>query len=228
MTQIMIEGHTVRLARYRVGEAYFPTQKSAQVIAKILGESVETVEISPDDEWIDGIELPDTTTPCDDAQAILQGGQNTYLQSKYIPSTQQSLEALGRELLKSKAANMQSDGQRISVAGLWPEWAPGKYSVGDICTAQGQVWECFQAYDTAVYPDIYPGSQAWRTFNRPLHGNTPETAMPWASPTNATDIYHAGEYMVWTDHVRYKCITDTNFSPVEYQQAWEKQKGLIV
>lgn len=221
MTQIIMEGHTVRLARYKVDRTYFATREAAQAIADFLGGEVEPVEIPPEHKWIDGIVLPQTTTPCDDAQAMLDAGENAYLQSKYIPSTQQSLEALGRELLKSKAANMQSDGQRISVAGLWPEWAPGKYSVGDICTAQGQVWECFQAYDTAVYPDIYPGSQAWRTFNRPLHGTTPETAMSWAAPTNATDIYKAGEYMVWKENKVYKCIMNTNFSPDEYALAWE-------
>ena len=110
------------------------------------------------------------------------------------------------------------------MARLWPEWVEGKHEVDDIYTAMGQVWECFAAYDTAVYPDIYPGSSAWRTFNRPLHGTTPETAMPWAAPTNATDIYKSGEYMIWTDGALYKCNQDTNFSPTEYPQAWEKQE----
>ena len=37
----------------------------------------------------------------------------------------------------------------------------------------------------------------------------------------AHDMYKSGEYMIWTDGNTYKCISDTNFSPVEYAQAWE-------
>ena len=219
MTQIIMEGHTVRLARYKVGEAYFTNEETAQVIAGLLGGEVEAIEVPQQDEWIDGITLPNTTTPCDDAQAMLDAGENAYLQSKYIPSATDSLMALGKALLKT--ADLQTDGQRLAVAGLWPEWTEGKHEVNDIYTAMGQVWECFAAYDTAVYPDIYPGSSAWRTFNRPLHGTTPETAMPWAAPTNATDIYKSGEYMIWKEDKVYKCIMNTNFSPDEYALAWE-------
>lgn len=223
MVQIIMEGHTVRLARYKVGEAYFTNEETAQVIAGLPGGEVEAIEVPQQDEWIDGITLPDTTTPYDDAQAMLDAGENAYLQSKYIPSATDSLAALGKELLKT--ADLQTDNQRIAVAGLWPEWAEGNHEVDDIYTAMGQVWECFADYDNAEYPNIYPGSSAWRTFNRPLHGTTPETAMPWAAPTNATDIYKAGEYMIWTDGALYKCISDTNFSPTDYPQAWEKQEG---
>lgn len=27
--------------------------------------------------------------------------------------------------------------------------------------------------------------------------------------------------MIWADGTTYKCISDTNFSPEEYSQAWE-------
>lgn len=219
MTQIAMEGMTVRLCRYKVEDAYFVDEKSAQAIADFTGGEVEPVEIPSEHEWIDGIILPQTTTPCDDAQAILDAGENVYLQSKYIPSATDSLTALGKELLKT--VELQTADQRIAVAGLWPEWIEGRHEVDDIYTAMGQVWECFAAYDTAVYPDIYPGSPAWRTFNRPLHGTTPETAMPWAAPTNATDIYKSGEYMIWKEDKVYKCIMNTNFSPDVYALAWE-------
>ena len=33
MTQIIMEGHTVRLARYKVDQAYFATREAAQAIA---------------------------------------------------------------------------------------------------------------------------------------------------------------------------------------------------
>ena len=40
--------------------------------------------------------------------------------------------------------------------------------------------------------------------------------------TGAHDMYKAGEYMIWTDNKVYMCKQDTNFSPVEYAQAWEE------
>lgn len=222
MIQLGVYGRTIHICRYKVNDIYFSDEELAQQYATDIGGVVESVEIPPEYEWIEGITLPKTATPNDDAQAMLEAGEDAYLQSKYIPSATESLTALGKELLKT--ADLQTDDQRIAVAGLWPEWAEGAHEVDDIYTAMGQVWECFAAYDTAEHPDIYPGSQAWRTFNRPLHGTTPETAMPWAAPTNATDIYKTGEYMIWTDGALYKCISDTNFSPVEYPQAWEKQE----
>ena len=35
-------------------------------------------------------------------------------------------------------------------------------------------------------------------------------------------MYKAGEYAIWTDGLIYLCNEDTNFSPEEYPQAWEK------
>ena len=46
--------------------------------------------------------------------------------------------------------------------------------------------------------------------------------VPWEAPTGAHDMYKAGEYMIWTDNKVYLCKQDTNFSPAEYPQAWEK------
>lgn len=40
--------------------------------------------------------------------------------------------------------------------------------------------------------------------------------------TRAHDMYKSGEYMIWTDGNTYRCKQDTNFSPEEYPQAWEK------
>ena len=34
-------------------------------------------------------------------------------------------------------------------------------------------------------------------------------------------MYHAGEYIVWTDGTIKRCKEDTNFSPEDYPQAWE-------
>lgn len=126
---------------------------------------------------------------------------------------------LSRLLLAGEAVN--TDGRRIRASGLYPEWAPGDHPKGEIFNADGQTWEVFQAYDNAVYPDVRPREAAWYTFNRPLHGDAPETARPFVPVQGAHDRYRAGEYMIWTDGSVYRCLRDTNFSPGEYPADWE-------
>ena len=125
---------------------------------------------------------------------------------------------LSRLTLAGEAVD--TDDKRLRAAGLYPEWTPGVYKPGDICNAAGQTWECFQAYDSAVYPDIKPGESAWYTFHRPLHGTSPETARPFVPVQGAHDIYRAGEYMIF-DGTLYRCKQNTNFSPADYPSAWE-------
>ena len=121
-------------------------------------------------------------------------------------------------------SSMDDDG-KIKIDFLCPAWSAGNHTKGESYTAAGQTWECYQSYDNAVYPDIIPGNPAWYTFNRPLHGKSQDTARPWVAPQGAHDMYHTGEYMIYTDGKLYKCLSDTNFSPEEYPQAWEKQRG---
>lgn len=116
---------------------------------------------------------------------------------------------------------VDTDDKRLRASGLYREWMEGAHPKGEIYNADGQTWECFQEYDNATYPDIRPGQAAWYTFNRPLHGTTPETARPFVPVQGAHDMYHAGEYMVWTDGTIQRCKEDTNFSPEDYPQAWE-------
>ena len=82
--------------------------------------------------------------------------------SPYIPSVQQSMEAVSRMMLSQ--LSLEDDDTRLQVSGLYPSWTPGNYKSGDIRNAGDQTWECFQDHDNVVYPDIKPGSPAWFTF----------------------------------------------------------------
>ena len=141
--------------------------------------------------------------------------------------TGKMLEALTSSIYLSRLSlageAVDTDDKRLRVSGLYPDWEPGKHAVNDTYNADGQTWECFQAYDNAVYPDIRPGEAAWYTFNRPLHGTTPETARPFVPVQGAHDMYRAGEYMT-LDGVLWRCVMDTNFGPEEYPGAWEEIK----
>ena len=148
----------------------------------------------------------------------------TAIAGKTVQTTEEAASVRADVESLFAASTMDDDG-KISASYLCKDWKPGKYEVGDVYNAIGQTWECYQSYDNAVYPDIIPGNSAWYTFNRPLHGKSPEAARPWVPPQGAHDMYHTGGYMIYTDGALYKCLSDTNFSPDEYAQAWEKQEG---
>ena len=48
--------------------------------------------------------------------------------------------------------------------GLTDSWKSKNHEVGEVCTANNQTWECFQAHDNKTYPDINPDNPAWFTF----------------------------------------------------------------
>ena len=145
------------------------------------------------------------------------------LNALYIPSATGSLVAFAKAYIQENPP--QSTAMKLSVAGVYDVWTPGKYEVGDIRNYAGQTWECRQAHDNATYPDITPdNAQTWANFWKPLHGTSKETARPWVKPwAGTTDMYLTGDYMVYTDGRIYKCLSDTVYSPEEYAQAWEVQ-----
>lgn len=119
-----------------------------------------------------------------------------------------------------------TDTEKILSINLCPDWAPGDHKAGEVYKTDKlgirQIWESIQAYNNEVYPNLTPTDPSWHTFNRPFHGTTPETAMDYVAPTGAHDIYRAGEYMRFTDGFIHKSLKDTNFSPEEQPDAWEK------
>lgn len=147
----------------------------------------------------------------------------TAIAGKSVHTTEEAA-AVRADVESLFSASAMDDDGKISASYLCKEWQPGNHEKGEAYNANGQTWECYQAYNNAINPDITPGNPAWYTFNRPLHGKSPETARPWVAPQGAHDMYHTGEYMIYTDGALYKCLSDTNFSPDEYAAAWEKQE----
>lgn len=138
----------------------------------------------------------------------------------YIPS---QLDSATEFALKYFDINQIQDvDEKLKCSGLVENWKPGNYSVGDVRNANEQTWECWTAHDNATYPDINPDKpQTWANFWRPLHGKSVETARPWVKPQyGTTDMYHAGEYMVYNDGKTYNALIDTIDSPDDYPQAW--------
>ena len=194
----------------------------------LVGSISGAIEIEdPPAEVLEDFVLHHTAYKLENGQLILDedkiaaeqaAAEQAALTARYIPSEAQSAAAVGRMVL-AQMADLDDDG-RIRVSGLYEPWTAGKYEAGDIRNAAGQTWECFQAHDNATYPDIKPGSAAWFTFWRPLHGKSPETARPFVPVQGAHDMYHAGEYAVYNDAL-YRCAQDTAYSPEDYPPAWE-------
>lgn len=174
---------------------------------------LEDVQVENDDLW-EAIQYSDGHSTDTEIN-------NYILNQKFIPSQEQSVLYFVKEAIKTTAGD--TDVQKLKLSGLYDIWQPGSYSVGDIRNYAGQTWECWTAHDNAIYPDITPDNlQTWANFWRPLHGTSPETARPWTKPVaGTTDMYHIGEYMVYTDDKTYKCVSDTVYNPEEYAQAWE-------
>ena len=188
------------------------------------GTDVETPEGVSEDELMENYaayRLENGALVLDEAKlaAMQAAAEQAALTARYIPSEAQSAAAVGRLVLAQMAG--LDDDARIRVSGLYEPWAAGQFEVGDIRNSGGQTWECFQAHDCAVYPDIKPGAAAWFTFWRPLHGKSPETARPFVPVQGAHDMYKIGEYAVFEDAL-YRCAQDTAYSPADYPQAWEK------
>lgn len=135
------------------------------------------------------------------------------------------MNALASSLYVSRqwlnGTEIKTDDQRIRASGLYPDWTEQPYTVGAICNADGQTWECYHALDPALSPGVTPDGPAWLTFFRPLHATAPETARPFVPVTGAHDMYHTGEYMIWTDGSLQRCVRDTSFGPDSDQDAWE-------
>lgn len=139
------------------------------------------------------------------------------------------LEALVRKVQADTTRQAQSgeiDNARvISCEALFRPWMPGKYTAGDICTYNGQVYKCAEPGHVSTWnPDWTP--EAYRALWIPYHSTSAKWAKPYIQPEGAHDMYKAGEYMVYTDGKTYLAKEDTSYSPEEYPQAWEEAKKL--
>ena len=139
-----------------------------------------------------------------------------------ITEALESVIRYARQKLLTEIAESDDKTEGIACKGLLPVYEQKhSYSVGDVRLhpTTGSPKECILAYDGAVQPDWTIDTE---TLWKPWHSREKEYALPWEAPTGAHDMYKAGEYMVWTDGNTYRCKQDTNFSPEEYPQAWEK------
>ena len=138
------------------------------------------------------------------------------------PDPTAALQEIQTQAVIEKIKSSEDKTLGIQCMALFPVYVQDKqHDAGEVAThpETGCPYECMTAYDGTV-------QQGWtidnRTLWKPWHSRKKEYALPWEQPTGAHDMYKAGEYMIWTDNKVYMCKQDTNFSPEEYPQAWEK------
>ena len=149
------------------------------------------------------------------AQQAQQQAQQAQQQAQQAQQAEQAVRAAVAEAVPEIA---DSAAAINALAPALPEWSPGAYSIGDVRMYGGAPYRCVQAHDSTANPGWTPAATPalWMQY----HGATKDSARPWVQPTGAHDMYKAGEYMTWTDGAIYRCISDTNYSPAEYAQAW--------
>ena len=132
---------------------------------------------------------------------------------------EEGLKELNKVLLEQQLQATEDKTLAIACMSFFEAWTPNAYNVGDVRTdpTTGYPYECIQAHDSIV-------NTTWdinvRTLWKPYHSTKKEYALPYEAPTGAHDMYKVGEYCIIEEHI-YKCLQDTNFSPVDYAQAWE-------
>lgn len=126
-----------------------------------------------------------------------------------------------RNLIQEYAEKSEDKTLVIATYFYFEEWKRGTYNVGDVRlhSLTKTPKECMIAHDSTVNTDwTIDTPSIWK----PYHSRKKEYALAWEQPTGSHDMYLNGEYMIWEDGDIYLCKLDTNFSPIEYPQAWEK------
>lgn len=144
-----------------------------------------------------------------------------------MPDIYKALEAIVRRAARDArtAAPAAPADDVIADMALLQEWEPGKYAVGDVRVRVGQPRRCLQAHDSTAQGDAWAPENAPALWG-PYHATSARWALPWVQPTCADDSYRAGEYMIWTDGLIYRCKADaTVHGPDVLPQAWEVQEA---
>ena len=144
--------------------------------------------------------------------------------------TNETLRAMGRMMARYAQSQLFDADGMIEAAPLLKPWqagsmeSPMSYDVGDVRTDENQPWKCVQAHTHHGEDGWNPAATSARALWAPYHATKREYALPWVSPTNATDAYNMGEWMIWTDSVAYRCNANAVvYGPDVLPEAWRKE-----
>lgn len=212
------------LARFINGDISYAPKKIV-VDGKTIFNPADTLLREQGYKDVETAEAP--TVPARTQQAVpsWQEQEDKIVQSWEVvpaqPDPTAALQEIQTQAILAQIADSEDKTLGIQCMALFPAYVQNKYhEVGEIALHPdtGYPRECILAYDGTV-------QQSWTidtaTLWRSWHSRQAEYALPWEQPTGAHDMYHAGEYMIWTDNAVWHCKQDTAYSPAEYLEGWE-------
>lgn len=175
---------------------------------------------------VETTEAPTVSTQTQQAVPTWTDQEDKIVQSWEIkpaqPDPTSAIQEIQTQAVIEKIKSSDDKTLGIQCMALIPAYVQNKqHEVGEVAThpETGYPKECILSYDGTIQQDwTIDTPTCWK----PWHSRKPEYALPWEQPTGAHDMYKAGEYMIWTGGVVKHCLEDTNFSPDEYPEAWEK------
>lgn len=209
-----------------IGGVLYSAPRKIIVDGKTIFNPTEDILKEQGYKDVETAEAPEISTQTQQAVPSWTEQENKIVQTWELkpaqPDPAAALQEIQTQAIIEKIKSYEDKTLGVQCMALYPVYEQNKYhEAGEVALHPdtGYPKECMTAYDGTV-------QQGWtidnRTLWKPWHSRKKEYALPWEQPTGAHDMYKAGEYMICTDNKVYLCKQDTNFSPVEYPQAWEK------
>ena len=170
-------------------------------------------------------EAPAVSAQTQQAVPTYQEQENKIVQTWELkpaqPDPTAALQEIQMQAVMEQIAESEDKTLGIQCMALFSVYVQDKqHKVGEVAAhpETGYPYECMTAYDGTVQQDWTIDNRAlWK----PWHSRKAEYALPWEAPTAAYDMYHTGEYMIWTDGTVRRCKTDTDRGPDVLPDYWE-------
>lgn len=108
----------------------------------------------------------------------------------------------------------------------FPDWEEGVWKTGENLMYKGHAYTVIApGHDSTGNPSWTPDTQ--NALFKLWHGISKETALPFKQPQGQHDMYLVDEWMIFSNGEYYKCLVDTNFTPIELPSAWLKDGEVI-
>ena len=170
-------------------------------------------------------EAPSVSTQTQQAVPSWQEQEDKIVQSWELkpaqPDPTAALQEIQTQAVLAQIAESEDKTLGIQCMMLYPTYVQDKqHDEREVAThpETGYPYECMTAYDGSVQQDWTIDN---RTLWKPWHSRKKEYALPYEAPTGAHDMYHAGEYMIWTDGTVRRCKADTDRGPDVLPDNWE-------
>lgn len=208
-----------------IGGALSYAPKKINIDGKTIFNPTDTLLKAQGYKDVETTEAPTVSTQTQQAVPSWTEQEDKIVQSWELkpaqPDPTAALQEIQTQAIIEKIKSYEGKTLGIQCMALYPVYEQNKYhEAGEVALHPdtGYPKECMTAYDGTVQQDWTIDN---RTLWKPLHSRKKEYALPWEAPTEAHDMYKAGEYMIWTDGTVRRCKVDTDRGPDVLPDNWE-------